>query len=338
MSSLNMQQSSITEFLITPKSKTNKSKVKTDNTLIEFVETQLDQSEIDYKNIRDLYKSNEFIPSNLIHSILKHNFGLNTEIIHTFTENHYLLKIKISDVLNAPINNWSYNRPPDMTRCPDIARYIYKSKKPIDTMIYLTYKNQTDTFEVLDGIHRLTALRIIQTENSKIRPLDFVTPLFEHDYEFGSNNDAQWLYNQYLLVNVRFNAILGDLIDMFKTLNKSQAVPDIYIRDVAKEKRDIIEAVANDWQIRYKKHFSSSANPIIGNTNRNKFINLLDVIYDKYKIDDTKINKFKQILEEANGRISFNIPSKFSIDVRLKCRESGCYLFLYKNDKLEEFI
>jgi hypothetical protein len=62
------------------------------------------------------------------------------------------------------------------------------------------------------------------------------------------------------------------------------------------------------------------------------------VIYDKYKIDDTKINKFKQILEEANGRISLNIPLKFSVDVRLKCRESGCYLFLYKNDKLEELI
>ena len=338
MSSLNMQQSSITEFLITPKTKTNKSKGKLGNTLIEFVEIHPDQSDLDYKNLRDPYKTSEFIPPILIHSILKHHFGLNAETIHAFTENHYLLKIKISDVLNAPINNWSYNRPPDMTRCPDIARYMYNSKKQIDTMIYLTYRNQTDTFEVLDGIHRLTALRIIHTENSKNKPLDFITPSFDGDCEFGANNDAHWLYNQYLLVNIRFNSVLGDLIEIFKTLNKSQAVPDIYIRDIAKEKRDIIEAIANDWQIRYKKHFSSSAKPIIGNTNRNCFINLLDVIYDKYNIDDTKINKFKQILEEANARISLNIPLRFSVDVRLKCRESGCYLFLYKNDKLEELI
>lgn len=336
MSTSNMQQSSITEFLATPKIKINKPKAKSENTLIEFIETTSDQSDIDYKNIREPYKNSEFIPLSLIQSILHHHFGSTSEKIHTFAENHLLLRIKIRDILNAPINNWSYNRPPDMSRCPDIARYIYNSKKPIDTMIYLTYMNKTDTFEVLDGIHRLTALRIIQTENSK--PLDFITPKNEGEYEFGSNNDAHWLYNQYLLVNIRFNAVLGDLIEIFKTLNKSQAVPDIYIRDVAKEKRDIIEAVANNWQIRYKKHFSSSANPIVGNTNRHKFIDLLDIIYDKYKIDETKVDYFKQLLEEANKKISLNIPLKFSVDVRLKCRESGCFLFLYKNDKLEDLI
>lgn len=65
---------------------------------------------------------------------------------------------------------------------------------------------------------------------------------------------------------------------------------------------------------------------------------MLDTIYDKYKIDETKINKFKQVLEDANTKISMNIPSKMSIDIRLKCRESGCYLFMFKTDKLEDFI
>lgn len=326
-----MEQSTITKFFKSPKAAKS-------NVLIEFIEEHPEKTKIDYKILRDPYKTSEFIPVHLISSIINHHFGSESEVIHTFTDNHFLIKIKISDILNAQINNWSYNRPPDMARCPDIARYMYNSKKPIDTMIYLTYKNQTDTFEVLDGIHRLTALKLIQTENSKTKPLDFITPFYQGDFEFGSNSDALWIYNQYLLVNIRFNAVLGDLIEIFKTLNKSQAVPDIYIRDVAKEKRDMIEAIANEWQIRYKKHFSSSANPIIGNTNRHKFIDLLDTIYDKYKIDETKINKFKQVLEDANTKISMNVPAKFSIDARLKCRESGCYLFLYKNDKLEDFI
>jgi hypothetical protein len=323
-------QSTITQFFKSHKTKSS--------VLIEFVEEQIGKAEIDYKTLKEPFKTNEFIPMHLTSAIINHHFGLGAEVLHVFADNHFLLKIKISDILNAQINNWSYNRPPDMTRCPDIARYMYNSKKPIDTMISLTYKNQTDTFEVLDGIHRLTALKIIHSENSKPRPLDFITPSLENDFEFGSNGDARWLYNQYLLVNIRFNALLGDLIEIFKTLNKSQAVPDIYIRDVAKEKRDAIEAIANDWQIRYKKHFSSSSNPIIGNTNRHKFIDLLDIIYDKYKIDETKPEKFKQILEDANNKISMNIPSKISIDVRLKCRESGCYLFLHKNDKLEDII
>jgi uncharacterized membrane-anchored protein YhcB (DUF1043 family) len=86
-----------------------------------------------------------------------------------------------------------------------------------------------------------------------------------------------------MLVNIRFNATQGDLIETFKNLNKSQVVPDLYIKDHSKEKREIIDAIANDWYVRYKRHFSSSSNPIIGNTNRNKFVELLDKIYDKYR-------------------------------------------------------
>lgn len=327
MEQMSTNDNTITRFLKKPKD-------KKPSIIIEIIETDpID----DYKIIREPHKNNEFIPTCLIIHIIKYHFK-SSELIHSFTQNHLLFKIQIKDILNAPINNWEYNRPPDMARCPDIANYIYNSKKPIDTMVSMTYKNTNDSFEVLDGIHRLTALRIIHTENSKCKPLDFVTPIQEGDYQFGTDNDADWLYNQYLIVNIRFNAVLGDLIEGFKTLNKSQTVPDIYIRDVAKEKRDIIDTIANDWQIRYKKHFSSSSNPIVGNTNRNKFVDLLDKIYDKYKIDETKLNKFKQVLENANTLMSMNIPTKTSIDARVKCRETGCYLFLYKNDILENFI
>ena len=152
--------------------------------------------------------------------------------------------------------------------------------------------------------------------------------------DFGSNNDADWLYNTYLIVNIRFNANLGDLIDIFKNLNKSQTVPELYIKDHTKEKRQIIEIIVNEWFMRYKKHFSSSANPIMGNTNRDKFVELLDKLYDKYNIDETCTNKLKDILNNTNNKLSFQIPSKASLDIRLKCKESGCYLFLYKNDKL----
>jgi hypothetical protein len=296
----------------------------------EIVEQSLTQSLTLYKGIRDSVKGSEFIPNSIIPAIISHHFP-SAEVIHSFNECHLLCKIPIHCILSGPIINWEYNRPPDMARCPDIARYMYRSRKPIDTMIYLTYKCAADTFEVLDGIHRVTALRILKAENEK--PLDLIS-----DGDFGSNNDADWIYKQYLIVNMRFNAVLGDLIEIFKTLNKSQNVPDIYIRDVAKEKRDIINAIANDWQIRFKKNFSSSANPIVCNTNRNKFVDLLDKLYDKYKITEATGNHLKQILEDANTRISFNVPLKLSLDARVKCKETGCYLFVYKNDKLEEFI
>ena len=283
-----------------------------------------------YTIARSPYITTEFIPSNIIPIIMKHFFE-SYELVLAYNDNHAIYKIMIKDLLVPSIKNWEYNRPPDMARCPDIARYIYHSKKPIDTMLYLSFNNLKEIFEVLDGIHRITALKIIKEENSK--PLD----LLDH-HGFGSGNDATWLYNQYLLVNIRFNATLGELIEVFKNLNKSQAVPELYIRDLVKEKRDIIDTIANEWYVKYKKHFSSSANPVTGNTNRNKFVDLLDKLYEKYKIDESNCDTLRNLLEDANARISTNIPSKASIDIRVKCKETGCYLFLYKNDKLEELI
>jgi len=303
-----------------------KTKINISPILLEIVEE--DNMSIQYDIIRKQYNTAEFIPIRIIPNIIKYHFPSALEM-HSFDVNHIIYKIKISDLLVANINNWEYNRPPDMSRCPDIARHIYNSKKPIDTMLYLSFNSIKDEFEVIDGIHRLTALKIIKDENSK--DLELLCP-----GDFGSNNDANWLYDQYLIVNIRFNSNLGEKIDIFKTLNKAQAVPELYIKDYAREKREIIDSIANEWQIKYKKHFSSSSKPITGNTNRNIFIELLDKLYDVYKINETCSNKLRQKLDVINTQVSFDIPKKATIDIRLKCKETGCYLFLYKNDKLLE--
>jgi hypothetical protein len=312
-----------TTISFSKKSKKTKSLI-----LLDIIEEPVKPNE--YTIIRNNFGSSEYFPSKDISIIMNHHFA-SSELLFSYNENHGLYKIKIKDLLVDSLTNWEYNRPPDMERCPDIARYIYNSKKPVDSMVYLSFNNLKESFEVLDGIHRITALKMIKTENSK--PLELLCP-----GDFGSANDANWLYEQYLLVNIRFNASLGELIEVFKNLNKSQTVSELYICDHAKEKRDVIENIVNDWYFRFKKHFSSSANPITGNTNRTKFSNLLLHLYDKHKIRQTNIEKLKNILENANEKISRNIPDKVSIDIRVKCRETGCYLFLLKPDILEEFI
>lgn len=305
-----------------------KTKQNKKNILLEIIEETINPNE--YTIARNPYIKSEFIPSNIIPIIMKHHFN-SSELILSYSETHLIYKILVKDLLVDAITNWEYNRPPDMARCPDIARYIYTSKKPVDSLVYLSFNNIKETFEVLDGIHRITALKIIKEENSK--PLDLL-----ENYEFGSGNDANWLYNQYIMVNIRFNASEGELIEAFKNLNKSQAVPELYIRDHGKEKKDTIESIANEWFVKYKKHFSSASNPIIGNTNRNKFVDLLDHLYEKYKIRQCNSGKLRKLVDDANIRISTNIPSRASIDIRVKCKDSGCYLFLFKNDVLEEFI
>ena len=303
-------------------------KAKKSNILLEIVEESIDTDL--YKITRSPYISSEYIPSSIIPLVMKHHFPSSELILH-YNENHGIYKIIIKDLLVDTVKNWEYNRPPDMARCPDIGRYMYNSRKPVDTMVYLSFTNIKEVFEVIDGIHRLTALKIIKEENSK--PIN----LLEH-CEFGSGNDASWLFNQYLLVNIRFNATHGELIEVFKNLNKSQVVPELYIRDHSREKRDTIDSIANEWYVKYKRHFSSSSNPITGNTNRNKFVELLDKLYDKHIIEASSSDKLRRKLDDANIKLMYSIPSKASIDVRVKCKETGCYLFLYKNDKLEEII
>ena len=137
---------------------------------------------------------------------------------------------------------------------------------------------------------------------------------------------------------MRFNSTEGELIELFKTLNKSTPIPDLYIRDVVKEKRDIIENVANNWQVKYKTHFSSNNKPNKPNINRDRFIDLLEQIYNKYNINENNKNLLEEVLERANWNISVNIPLKLSETIVKKCKDSGCWLFIYSDDKLLKII
>jgi hypothetical protein len=85
--------------------------------------------------------------------------------------------------------NWQYNRPPDTIRCTEIAKTIYTKHPELDWMFYMiTTGNDQKTLHVIDGIHRFTALQIIQTESNK--PVDYITPSI-------FTNSAEWLCELY---------------------------------------------------------------------------------------------------------------------------------------------
>ena len=276
------------------------------------------------------YKKCEFIPNNIINTVLPIIMP-SVEIVHSYSERHMIIKIRVYDLLDARITNWKYNRPPDQIRCADIAKYIYLSKKPLDTMLYLSFNNMTQSFDVVDGIHRYTSLKILK--ENKSNSLNLIDP-----GDYGNNNDAEWLYQSHIILNIRFNAIEGELIELFKNLNKSSPISDLYIRDFIKEKREIIENVANNWQIKYKSHFSANNKPNKPNVNRDRFIDLLQEIYVKYNINEVNKYILEQVLDRTNWNISTNIPHKLSESIIDKCKSSGCWLFIYTNDKLVKMI
>lgn len=248
-------------------------------------------------------------------------------VLHTYSPQHHIIKVPIYELLNAPIMNWQYNRPADRVRCEDIARYIVLSKKPVDTMMYICFNNKKQVFDIIDGIHRYTALCIVQEKSN----LDYIS-----SNEF--SGDMSWLMNSSLLLNIRVNTPQGELIELFQSLNKSNPIPELYMRDVAKDKRDTIQALAMKWQSQYKLHFSASNKPNKPNINRDRFMDVLDCIYDKYHVTDQSKDKLEQILERNNGHISLYPPKKLSASVREKCETTGCWLFVYSPEELMKML
>lgn len=290
-----------------------------------------------YDFTRKSYKDLENVPINVINDIIKYHFKESYKILHNFTPTTFLILVKVRDLLNAPINNWCQNREPDFIRIPDIASYINKEKKTLETILYLSYKNKKDSFDIIDGIHRYSALKYIEEKNKD-------TSLLEEN-EFLYNLD--WLFDSYILINLRFNATIGELIELRNSLNLTQPMPTVLMKDNDHEettKKNILESIANSWQKKFKKNFSSSSDASYlqshGCTNRNLFIELLGILYNKYNIDIHRVHILHQVLDEANNRMKILIESSSlgSINARTRCKDTGCFLFIYRNEKLEDFI
>jgi hypothetical protein len=196
-------------------------------------------------------------------------------------------------------------------------------------MIYITFNHKEKKFEVYDGIHRLNALSILKVNNTNII----------ENGEIIINESIFWLYSSNIILNVRFNSTDADIIEAFKTLNKSSPIPDIYIRNETTERKKIIETVAIEWQNKYNSHFVPTSRPYRPNINRDKFIELLDFIYDKYNIANTS-RSLSQIMKTANTNISLNIPSKIKLTQQIidKCSSTGCWMFIYTIEELKNKI
>ena len=239
----------------------------------------------------------------------------NARLLLSYSATHSLFAIRVRDFLQLPIKNWRYNRPVDKPRSREIAAYLTKTKQPIETVFYLV---KTDKgYEVLDGIHRYTALKMLQEE-----PVDYITGSFYGEVE--------------VLVNIRFDATDGETIDAFKSLNKSIPVPELYMRDPDQVKRDIIESVVKKWSTQYADHFSPSRKPVRPNMNRDTFIEIITEIYDKYNTDDNvTIDDMERLLLECNRRAQLEFAEeekpKSAIE---KCKRTGFWLFMMSAEQI----
>jgi hypothetical protein len=250
-------------------------------------------------------------------------------IVHRYNDRHTLVKCSVKDlVMCNHIDNWEFNRPPDMHRCVAIADYIYDTKPALDWMIYVVYDGK---LKIIDGLHRYSALVHLWRENHKT--VDFITPS-----KYGCNGDAVWLYSKDIFLSIRVNHSMGEIVDVFQSLNKSNPIPELYMDNSDSAKREIIESIVAEWQQKFKSHFTVTSKPNIPNINRDRFIDLLDKLYQKYNITRNTAHVLSDKLYETNHYIRNNIPKKITETALTKCRETNCYLFLVKKEILENMI
>ena len=303
----------------------------------------------DYNMFRNANRRNDYVPINKIGYVFSHHFT-NSTIIHNVDENIKICNIKISSLLDAHVRNWEHNREPDVVRIPEIARYIYESRTRIHTMFYLNYNFKQDRFEIIDGSHRYWALKMIKSLSDE-NGIIIDDRLKGEDGQntttwFNPDENIDWLLNIDIIVQINFTSTKNDLITLRNDINNSQPMP-IETRDDYQdvEKNGIINSIADEYIRRYKKCFGSSkGDAYLRNhrkTSRDKFIVLLSNLYDKYNININRVGALKLRLEIANDKIRIELEEnkiRCNENIKNRCHETGCYLFLYKDCDLEELI
>ena len=312
-------------------------------------ESEQTQEQRHYDDFRNSYRTNDYVPVDKIDRVFSHHYS-NSSIIHSISDSIKLCNIKILDLLNTHVINWELNREPDEVRIPEIAKYIYQSRTRIHTLFYLNYNFKQDRFELIDGAHRYCALRMIKSLkeengiiiNERLRGEDGQNIASW----FNSTESIDWLLDINIVAQINFISTDNELLTLRDDINSSRPMPTRpreSLPDI--EEYRIINQIADEYMRRYKKWFANSNDGIylrnIKKSNRDKFVKLLHILYNKYNINTERIGILKNRLEIANDKIKKELEEnkiRCNDDIKERCRQTGFHLFLYRDDKLLEII
>lgn len=244
-------------------------------------------------------------------------------IIHEYNAHHFFCKCTVFDIvfIQSSISRWEHNRPPDAIRYKELAEKVFHNKTTLDTFILYVALDESNQLKIVDGMHRYSALKEI-TQNQSC----------SHE-----------LLSNYIMMSVRLYPSKGELVDWFQNLNNIIPVPELYIHDHSKQKRETIEEIVKEWTTRYSSHFTKGGyftkatqrayrRP---NMNVDTFRDVLSELYDKH-IPDT-VTEFSSRLLRLNETLKIQEHWKnktITASMLEKCNKTGCFLFLYKSDVL----
>lgn len=233
-------------------------------------------------------------------------FPYNNHICHIVNKKHVIIKTTSGFIRDMEINNWEHNRPPDIIRTSEIAKY-YEDDKYIDGIIYL-FIGLDNNIYCYDGIHRLSALE---------------------EPELSGKDDIV------IILDVMKYPKEGLIIERFKSLNKSLAVPQLYINGgggSGYNLKNTLEVVVGYYLQKYKMFFSSKSNPQVPHENRDIMMDKLYCISEKYT-DLQRYNKDEWIsfCDKKNKILEGFIHNyKLNEKKKNKCITNRWYLFITK--------
>lgn len=228
------------------------------------------------------------------------------DIIFECSENNVVAHTTSHELNKVSIKNWEMNRPPYMSRIPEIQSSI-KNQSYIDGIIYLSMNKTGDGYICYDGIHRLTALKTLREDKDVV--IDLLLSYSE-----------------------------DQIVSKFWRVNKCQPVPTLYTAEQGNIKmREVIEKVVHSIQSMRPRLFSPSITPNIPNENRDNFMNKLtnDILERTNKVNkESTYDDWIKYLYLLNDFVRDNLNTlapKLTPAQSSKCYLSKWYLFAVKN-------
>jgi hypothetical protein len=214
---------------------------------------------------------------------------------------HYLCEYKVpnTNVYAIPmdkykslyVKQWKYNRPPDMTRIPEIHSWMSQFRR-MDGVLNLAYIHG-DGLVCFEGNHRRIALEGL---------------------------------NIPVLVDIVWDATDDIVRHEFFRLNKAVSVPELYVSDTPATMRVEIEDAVAQFRKKYSSMESTSGKPQRPNYNRDK---LTDELMRLQKELVLSVGELMNRLYALNESYASKDKSKLTEKMRQKCEASGLWLFAW---------
>jgi hypothetical protein len=189
------------------------------------------------------------------------------------------------------VKQWKFNRPPDITRIPEIREWMVQFHR-MDGVLNLAYISGVGLV-CFEGNHRRLALEGLDIP---------------------------------VLVDIVWDATDESVTHEFRRLNKSVCVPDLYVIENESTLRGDIEKAVTEFRKKYSSLESNSGRPQRPNFNRDK---LTDEIYRIHTELSIPIPELMTRLDLLNEKYKTKDRNKLSEKTIQKCESSGLWLFAW---------